>query len=439
MDAIEKKIINIIDAQATQLQSLAQDLFLHAEQGYHEYRTAKIVADFLKGLGLTCKEGLANTGIRTSLGSKNGPHIALISELDGIKCPEHPCASGSGYSHSCGHYAQVVCMLGAAMALTDPEVAKSLDGMISFFAVPAEEYQDFTAREEICRSSGIRCPGGKQELLLRGEFDDIDMAISTHTLMVGRENGLDLMLGNSASTGFIGKTICVKGRAAHAASSPHLGVNALNAACLGISALGMIRETFQEKDCVRIHTNICQQNGAINVVPSEVTVNVMIRANQMQVVETVGEKVNRCFEGAAFAIGCETVITDSLGYMPCPELPPNRLMWDTASLIDAGRRVEAIPTGVCNMASTDLGDLFAVMPVMNFLFGGSSGALHSKDYQVTDPYVAHILPAKMMALLAYRLLKGGAVEAKSVIHSYTPPYSLQEYKNYILNKLRDNW
>ena len=46
----------------------------------------------------------------------------------------------------------------------------------------------------------------------------------------------------------------------------HMGVNALNAACLGMSALGMIRETFEEKDCVRVHPYIREGGEAINVV-----------------------------------------------------------------------------------------------------------------------------------------------------------------------------
>jgi hypothetical protein len=68
--------------------------------------------------------------------------------------------------------------------------------------------------------------------------------------------------------------------------------------------------------------------------------------------------------------------------------------------------------------------------VINFTVGGSSGALHSQDYQVTDPVVAHILPAKMMALLAYRLLRNGAEEAKKIIRDYDAPYTLEAYKEY---------
>ena len=427
MNDIEKKILQIIDDHADELQALAQDIFTHAEQGYHEYRTAELAADFLKKLGLEPRTGLAITGLRASVGNGKGPNVALIGELDGLACPDHP-AANKGYAHSCGHYAQMICMLGAALALSDPEVAATLDGTATFFAVPAEEFQAASVREEVRRTHDIHCMGGKCELLRRGEFDDVDMAITTHSLMVDRDGGADLMLGNSACTGFVGKTVYMHGRAAHAAAAPHLGANALNAACLGMSALGMIRETFQEKDCIRVHPYIRNGGQAINVVPSEVVVDMMVRANTQKVIEEVSRKVDNCFKGGALAIGCTCDIEDSQGYMPCPEILPNQLMWDTAALLGEGLNIKSIPAGVCNTASTDVGDLCAVMPVMNFTFGGSKGDLHSVDYAVTDANVAHIVPAKMMALLAYRLLKDGAAEAKAFIKDYEPTMTLDEYK-----------
>ncbi len=432
MDSIEQKILQIIDAHRDALQAMADDLFHHAEQGYHEYRTASIVSDYLKKLGLSVQEGLAATGVRADIGNGQGPRIALIGELDGLACPDHPAATADGFAHACGHYAQIVCMLGAALALSDPEVAAHLDGTAAIFAVPAEEYLDASVREEVRRSHGILSSGGKCELLRRGLMDDIDLAVTTHSHMAGRgSTDADLMLGCSACTGFIGKTIYMHGRAAHAAAAPHLGANALNAACLGMSALGMIRETFEEKDCVRVHPYIRKGGDAINIVPSEVVVDMMVRARTQEAIEKVSEKVDNCFRGAAMAIGCEAEIVNSQGYMPCPERLPEAVLQEAAALLGPDVRVCSIPAGVCNTASTDVGDLFAVMPVLNFTFGGSCGALHSRDYAVTDPETAHILPAKLMALLAYRLLKDGAARARDITASYAAPFTKEGYRKYI--------
>ena len=430
MDHIEQKILSIIDAHAEELQALADDLFAHPEQGYYEFRTAKVVSDYLKKLGLETKEGLAITGLKAAIGKGEGPNVALIGELDAVGCASHPCASDKGFAHACGHYAQIVCMLGAALALSDPEVAAALDGTATIFAVPAEEFQDASVKEGLDPAHDIHCMGGKCELLRRGDFDEIDMAITTHSLMVDRDVDADLMLGNNACTGFVGKTVVMHGKAAHAAAAPHAGVNALNAASLGMSALGMIRETFREKDCIRVHPFFKKGGEVINVVPSEVIVDMMVRANNQQAIEETSEKVDNCFKGAAMAIGCEAEIVNAQGYLPCPEREPDEVMWKAAAALE-GAKIVPIHTGVCNTASTDVGDLFAVMPVLNFTFGGSTGALHSKDFQITDRNTAHILPAKMMALLTYHLLKDGAVEAQKILDEYEPAYTKDEYREYV--------
>ena len=431
MDHIEAKILRIIDEHADELQALAQDLFEHPEQGYYEYRTAQVVSDYLKKLGLETQEGLAITGVKAKIGKDSGPNIALIGELDAVGCASHPNASEKGFAHACGHYAQLTCMLGAALALSDPEVAAALDGTATIFAVPAEEFQDASVKAGLDPAHDIHCMGGKCELLRRGDFDEIDMSLTTHSLMVDRDTDVDLMLGNSACTGFVGKTVIMHGKAAHAAAAPHMGINALNAASLGMSALGMVRETFQEKDCIRVHPFFKKGGEVINVVPSEVIVDMMVRANNQAAIEATSEKVDNCFKGAAMAIGCEAEIINAQGYLPCPERMPDQVMWDAAAALGEDVKIAAVPAGLCNTASTDVGDLFAVMPVLNFTFGGSTGALHSKDFRITDRNTAHILPAKMMALLAYRLLKDGAVEAKKIIDEYEPAYTKDEYKAYV--------
>ena len=436
MDPIEARIIQIIDAHRDELEAIAEDIYTHAEQGYHEYRTARLTADYLKKLGLKPQEGLAITGVRTDIGKGNGPCIALIGELDGLACPTHPAATPEGFAHACGHYAQITCMLGAALALSDPQVAESLDGLAAIYAVPAEEYLDASVREEVRASHGVLCSGGKCELLRRGLMDDIDMAVTTHALMAGRDSGADLMLGCSACTGFIGKTIYMHGRASHAAAAPHLGANALNAAALGISALGLIRETFEEKDCVRVHPYIRKGGEAINIVPSEVVVDMMVRAKTQEAIEKVSKKVDNCFKGAAMAIGCEAEIVDSQGYMPCPERMPEPILTETAALLGNDIKTVSIPAGICNTASTDVGDLSHVLPVVNFTHAGAAGALHSADFRLADEEKAVLAPAKMLALTVYHLLRSGAALAREVTEGFSPVYSAAQYVRHIEEGVR---
>ena len=83
------------------------------------------------------------------------------------------------------------------------------------------------------------------------------------------------------------------GKAAHAAAAPHEGVNALSAATLGMTALGLVRETFRDSDSVRIHTNVTRGGDVVNVVPDHVVIDGMVRASNLAALEDAGKKFDR--------------------------------------------------------------------------------------------------------------------------------------------------
>lgn len=431
MDRIEQKILQIIDQNAGRLIADGRALFCAAERGFAEHETAKMTAQKLRAMGLDAREGLAVTGVKAMIGKQDGPTVAVIGELDGIMCSEHPEAvAGTGMSHACGHNAQMMGMFGAALALSDPEVAASLDGRVAIFAVPAEEYLPGDIRESLRKAGKIRYYSGKSELIRLGEFDDVDISLTTHAHMVPNAD-CDLLLGNNSVSGFIGKTAVFKGKAAHAAAAPHEGINALNAAALGLAALGMVRETFQEKDYVRVHPVMRAGSGAVNVVPQEAVLDMMVRARTMAGIAEASGKTDRAFRGAAAALGAEVAIKDAQGYMPVIERPADPVLFAAAAALGGGLSVKGITPGLQNAASTDAGDLTHIMPVLNFTFGGSKGALHSRDFTVTDEELFYVTPAKLLALTAYRLLRGGAGEAGSIMEAFTPAFSRKGYLDHI--------
>ena len=205
----------------------------------------------------------------------------------------------------------------------------------------------------------------------------------------------------------------------------------MNAAALALSALGMIRETFQEKDYVRVHPIMKEAGSAVNVVPDKAVLDMMVRAGSLKAVAEVSEKTDRAFKGAAYAIGAEVEIKDVPGYLPVIERLPDQVMIDAAGLIGDSIRWTSITPGQENMTSTDVGDLTHLMPVLNFTFGGFEGALHSKDFRLTDEEKAFVNPAKLMALTAYRLLTNQSAEARQILNGFTPALTIEEYLDYI--------
>ena len=109
------------------------------------------------------------------------------------------------------------------------------------------------------------------------------------------------------------------------------------------------------------------------------------------------------------------------------QLLPQRWLLLAAAAALPGLSAQCAEPGMQNIASTDVGDLSQVMPVVNFTHGGTAGALHSADFAVTDVDKAYIAPAKMMALTAYHLLKDGAVLARRTMDGFTPVFTRESY------------
>ena len=106
-----------------------------------------------------------------------------------------------------------------------------------------------------------------------------------------------------------------------------------------------------------------------------------------------------------------------------------------AVLIEAAENLK-IPYRVAgeadfNNACTDVGDLTHLFPVINFTFGGFQGALHGADFKIDDEETAYIMPAKMLALSVYKLLKNGAEEAEKIKKTYCPVFRRESYVKYI--------
>ncbi len=127
-----------------------RDIHEHPELGTHEVRTAKLVADQLRALGLQPKTGIAQTGVTAILkGGRPGPRIALRADMDALPVTEQtglPFASKAtseyrgqpvGVMHACGHDAHVAMLLGVASALT--AMKDQLPGEVMFVFQPAEE------------------------------------------------------------------------------------------------------------------------------------------------------------------------------------------------------------------------------------------------------------------------------------------------------------
>ena len=427
IDETGQYILDLINGNREKIIAFAEDIAAHPEPGYEEVRTSQKTAELLKNLGYEVTEQLARTGVKGQKYIKEGPVLTVIGELDAIGCHTHPKADPhTGVAHACGHHAQMAAMMGCAIAMADSRVQEQLGGSVNFLAVPAEEYIDADKRAKL-KKEGIEFCCGKSEMIRTGVFDDTDIALTTHVHMVPVEE--DFYLGNPACNGYSAERVTVRGKAAHGAIDPWNGVNALSITTSAIQMMGLMRETFREEDHVRLHNVIRKAGDVINSVPDEAVVETKVRAASLDKIDEITTMINRAYDGAAYAFGGRIEREILQGYMPIIPRDADEALIEAAD--DLGLNYRTVEKNDFNNACTDVGDLSHIIPVVNFTFKGFEGKLHGADFRITDPEKAYILPAKLLALTVYNLLKNGGREAEKIKNSYVPVFDKDKYIQYV--------
>ena len=422
---LKQRLSEAVDRRADEIIGVGEQIRRHPELGFKEVKTAKLVEDTLRRLGFTPQTGLALTGVRADAagGRGPGPTFALLGELDALTVSGHPEADpATGAAHACGHNAQVAGLLGAAMALKDTGAFEHLSGRVVFFAVPAEEGGDLEWRMSQRRAGALEFFGGKPELVRRGHFDDVDLAMMIHTTPRRDDGKASVPLSNNGRVGKLARYI---GRAAHAGGAPHRGVNALYAAQIGLAAINALRETFRDEDTIRIHPILTHGGSQVNVIPAEARIETYVRGRTLEAVLDANAKVDRALRAGALALGATVEIDTLPGYLPldCDATMARYFRDNAVALVGADEyREVGHRTG-----STDMGDLSQIMPVLHPYMGGARGSGHAADYEIVDQALAYVAPAKALASMVVDMLADGAAGAREVLATAKPRLSKDAY------------
>ncbi|MGG1572521.1 M20 family metallopeptidase [Fictibacillus sp. NRS-1165] len=279
IDLREKEaILAAVDARDAELREISLKIHAHPELSFNEYQAMKWLTEPLEKAGFHVEKGISNleTSFRATWeGKSGGPTVAILAEYDAL----------AGLGHGCGHNIIGTSAVGAALALKD--TYPDLPGKIVVLGTPAEEEG-----------------GGKILMVENGVFDDIDVAMMCHPQkqsMVLRD-GLACV---DASFKFYGK-------ASHASSAPEKGISALDAVIHTFVAINSLRQFF--KDDVRIHGIITKGGEATNVVPAYCEAEFLLRAETVDELKIVREKVYSAARHAAEAVGARIDITEGLVY-----------------------------------------------------------------------------------------------------------------------------
>ncbi|MDM8534081.1 M20 family metallopeptidase [Clostridiaceae bacterium HSG29] len=338
------KINEEIDKIFNELIELSEYIYNNPELGNQEFLSSKAHIDFLTKYGFKVEEHFI--GIETAFkavydSNKPGPTIALLDEYDALP----------GVGHGCGHN-----MIGAVGTGTGIIISKFLDeigGKIFVIGTPAEETN-----------------GAKVDMANQGVFNDIDAVLMAHPADESYASIQSLAI-EAIEFEFIGK-------AAHAASDPEKGINALDAVIGTFNGINALRQHIESS--ARIHGIITEGGVAANIVPEKAVANFYVRATTKKYLTELIEKVKNCARAGALSSGAELKISN---YEKTYDNFASNKFFDKLLLENMKKYdVEQLMDNNTSLGSLDAGNVSHKCPAVHPMFSISKTPLvaHTKEF-----------------------------------------------------------
>ncbi|KWR70449.1 peptidase M20 [Arthrobacter sp. W1] len=323
---------NVVEQHFATLVEYSELLHANPELGWAEHKAAEWTAQLLESHDFKVERGYLGfpTALRATYGT-GARRVGLMAEYDALP----------GLGHACGHNLISAMSCGAAVALA--AVADHAGLTVELYGTPAEE-------------GG----GGKIEMLKKGAFAGLDLALMAHPGPVDSAEANPYAVAHHH--------IEYQGQSAHAAAYPEQGVNANDAFVIAQVALGLMRQQLPAG--TRVHG--IQTNGgqAPNAIPGKTEGRWYVRAENLAELEKLDQKVRRCFEAGAHATGASLAITPESE--PYSEFRTDALALEiyTRHATAFGRRFDApAEQATMNRASTDMGNVSQVVPAIHPYIG----------------------------------------------------------------------
>jgi amidohydrolase len=393
LDELKGKVQEAVDEQRGRLREISGFIYENPELGSEEFKATELLTGELEKQGFTVERGILGMPTAFSAtykGRGSGPRVAVIAEYD--------CLPGVG--HGCGHNLIAASAVGAGVAAS--RVMSELDGEVVVVGTPAEE--------------GHGPSGGAKVIMAeKGFWDDIDAAVMLHPA--------SKYVAGSRALGISKVKMEFQGQTSHAAASPHEGVNALNAATLAFMATHMLRQEARRDANLVIHGIITEGGLASNIIPDRAVCDFGVRSSDDAYLDVMVDKVARCAEGAALAMGAKVKITKRKLYRgkkvngPLAEVLWNNYAAQGVQMRPWQETIKGMP-----MASTDFGDVSQKIPAT------------SSGIAVTEPgtpgHSVQMADATMTEKGQEAMIVGTKALAMTLVELLAEPENLERAKEY---------
>jgi amidohydrolase len=299
LDLIKEKAQGI----ENEIKAIRCDIHMHPEVGGEEYRTQKLIIDYLMQIGVDEVKPIANTGVLGLIKGLNpGKCIGLRADIDALPIVELNDApyksQTTGKMHACGHDAHTSILLGAANIFCS--LRDQLSGSVKLFFQPAEE--SF---------------GGAERMIAEGclESPHVDAVIGLHvdsTEEVGvARYQYGVMHGMSSEI-----KIDIKGKGCHAAH-PDDGIDAIVIAAKVIDSIQtIVSRNVSAFDQAVVTIGTIKGGTVENAIAEDVHMDGTIRTLSESVSATVVRRLKEMVPAIAQAFGGQATVTIVPSYIP---------------------------------------------------------------------------------------------------------------------------
>lgn len=385
-------------AIADEIVRLRREIHRHPELAFEEVRTAKLVADTLREIGgIDVRTEVGITGVVGTLGTGDGPTIAIRADMDALPIPEANDApyvsQNPGKMHACSHDAHTAMLLGVAHLLKQEFATSDLRGTVRFLFQPAEE------------DEGDQPCSGAPMMIKDGALDGVDAVIALHVDSTQLLGQCTVREGpSSAAVDSFRAWITASG--GHGAY-PHEATDPLWMLGPVLMALhGIVARRIDPMKAAVVSLGQIHGGAASNVIPAEVFMEGTLRSFDPQVREQLLAEVEKAL-AVAHAFGGAYRMDVTRGY-PAGHNDPRVTGWLASTVADL-LGPDAIDRTRAGMGAEDFAYMTRQAPGAMFMLGAatSDGVARNHHTPIFDiDERALPLGAAVLAETARRFLKG---------------------------------
>lgn len=385
-------VLEMAKAVAPDAIRLRRQIHRHPELGNQEMKTADLVAETLKSLGIEVSRPVGTSVVGVLKGAQPGKTIALRADMDALPVRELadvPFKSENpGCMHACGHDFHTAGLLGAAMVLS--RYRDRLKGDVKFFFQPDEEDN-----------------GGAQRMMAAGcmENPHVDAVIGAHVdpdLPAGHV-GFKYGKAYAASDTF---TVVIRGKGCHGAS-PQDGIDAIAIGAQVVSALQQIASRrVSPTDSAVVTVGAFHAGTAGNIIAPEATLKGILRTLGTDMRINVRKWFTDTVNGICSAMGAQADIQIRESY-------PGIVNWN--EMVDFAKNVAEVAIGSDRvhvqdqptMGTEDFGYFIQDVPGVYYKIGvgnpeiGAVHPIHSPLFIADEAAMAHLVGVHAAIAMAY--------------------------------------